>query len=75
MLEFYEESLATIGNHLDKIFSMPSHTDISTVIIVGEYAESQILQDFITKRFSSKKLIVLESAREAFLKGAVQFAY
>ena len=75
MLEFHEESLATIGNHLDKIFSTPSHTGISTVIMVGEYAESQILQDFITKRFSSKKLIVSNCAREAFLKGAVQFAF
>lgn len=73
MLEFHNESLETIGNHLGKIFSMSAYKEISTVIMVGKYAESLILQDCIARRFSSKKLIVPKNARNALLEGAIHF--
>lgn len=76
MLEFHRESLQTIGNHLAKIFSMPAHKDISTVIMLGEYAKSRILQDYIARRFSSKKMIVpifSEHLHQALLKGAIHY--
>lgn len=69
----YDESLDKIIHHLQQIFRHPSVKDVPSILLVGGYAESLMLQMAIKKAFPNKKVIVPKDARIAVLKGAVLY--
>ncbi|KAK5608351.1 hypothetical protein CRENBAI_000291 [Crenichthys baileyi] len=68
----FDESLEGITQNLRKIFNCGLH--IKYILLVGGYAESQILQQHITGRFGHLcKILCPFRAQEAVMRGAVEF--
>ncbi|MEQ2301034.1 hypothetical protein AMECASPLE_031862 [Ameca splendens] len=69
---FFAESLKGITDSLKGIFS--KGLNINYILLVGGYAESQILQKHITDEFIDNcKVLCPFRPQEAIMKGAVQF--
>ncbi|CAC5400644.1 unnamed protein product [Mytilus coruscus] len=64
-----------IVSHLQKIFDDPKVKGTDTILMVGGFSESLILQDAVKKAFPSKIVIIPPEAGLAVLKGAVQFGF
>ena len=73
MLDFHTKSLKQIANHLSTRLSRGSFIDVSTIILVEEYSECLVLQEYIADKFPSKTIVVPEMPSEAVLRGAIRF--
>ncbi|XP_023192353.1 heat shock 70 kDa protein 12A-like [Xiphophorus maculatus] len=72
MRSFYDESLKGITENLKEIFNCG--LNIKYVLLVGGYAQSQILQQHITDQFGQQcKVLCPFRAQEAIMRGAVEF--
>ncbi|MEQ2189185.1 hypothetical protein GOODEAATRI_022640, partial [Goodea atripinnis] len=68
---FFDESLKGISESLREIFKTGLHTGF--VLLVGGYAQSQILQDHIIDQFGDQcKVLCPIRAQETILRGAVE---
>ncbi|KAL3878558.1 hypothetical protein ACJMK2_030895 [Sinanodonta woodiana] len=72
---FFQESCNAIVEHLESLFNEPEVQDVTTILMVGGYSESPILQDFVKTNFKPKKIIIPADAGLAVLKGAVIFGH
>ena len=72
---FFKTSQEKIVSHIEALLAQEGLSNVSTLVLVGGYAESQLLQDFIRASFSSKTLIVPNQPGLAVLKGAVIFGH
>ena len=75
ILSFFDTSTAKIGPYLTKLLAKQDLTEVKTIVMVGGYSESLILQEFIKNTFSSKTVIVPKEAGLAVLKGAVLYGH
>lgn len=73
--EFFREPVNMLVEHLQQLMTEDNLSDVSTLLMVGGFSESPIMQDAIMKAFPDKKVIVPEDAGLAVLKGAVLFGY
>ncbi|XP_054908999.1 heat shock 70 kDa protein 12A-like [Poeciliopsis prolifica] len=72
MRSFYDQSLQGITENLQKIFNCG--LNIKYILLVGGYAQSEILQQHITDQFGQQcKVLCPFRAQEAILRGAVEF--
>uniref|UniRef100_A0A3B5M5I2 Heat shock protein family A (Hsp70) member 12A.2 n=1 Tax=Xiphophorus couchianus TaxID=32473 RepID=A0A3B5M5I2_9TELE len=72
MKSFYDESLKGITENLKEIFNCG--LNIKYILLVGGYAQSQILQQHITDQFGQQcKVLCPFRAQEAIMRGAVEF--
>ncbi|XP_032424327.1 heat shock 70 kDa protein 12A-like [Xiphophorus hellerii] len=72
MRSFYDESLKGITENLEEIFNCG--LNIKYILLVGGYAQSQILQQHITDQFGQQcKVLCPFRAQEAIMRGAVEF--
>lgn len=71
----FDESCNQIVDHLKGLFSHPSVQKVSSILLVGGFAESPILQTTIRKEFNDKNVIIPHDAGLAVLKGAVLFGH
>ena len=71
---FYE-SCKKIVDHLRQLFSLPNVKDIPSILLVGGFAESPMLQETVREAFRNKKIIVPQDAGLAVLKGAVLYGH
>uniref|UniRef100_A0A3B5QKC4 Heat shock 70 kDa protein 12A-like n=1 Tax=Xiphophorus maculatus TaxID=8083 RepID=A0A3B5QKC4_XIPMA len=72
MRSFYDESLKGITENLKEIFNCG--LNIKYILLVGGYAQSQILQQHITDQFGQQcKVLCPFRAQEAIMRGAVEF--
>ncbi|KAL4232761.1 Heat shock 70 kDa protein 12A [Mactra antiquata] len=71
----YTEAFDKISNHLKSLFAEDHVKDISTVLLVGGFSESEMLQSMIRELFPTKKLIIPADPGLAVLKGAVIFGH
>lgn len=55
---FFAESITKITDHLSKLIQQNDGKDISTIILVGGYAESPMLIEKIKSKFSHMRLII-----------------
>lgn len=60
-----------IVDHLKDLFMQPVVKDVSSILLVGGFAESLMLQSAIRDAFKNKKVIIPREADLAVLKGAV----
>ena len=76
MLDCHMESLDQTVSHLSARLSRTSFEDssISSIILVGEYAECGFLQEYLAKRFPTQPIIVPKMPSEAVPKGAILHA-
>jgi hypothetical protein len=75
MKGFFTESLESIVNHLEDLFRLPQLQECQTILMVGGYSESSILQERIRACFREKNVIIPADAGLAVLKGAVIFGH
>lgn len=60
-----------IVDHLKELFMVPEVKDVSSILLVGGFSESVMLQTAIREAFKNKKVIIPKEAGLAVLKGAV----
>ncbi|KAK3611842.1 hypothetical protein CHS0354_040516 [Potamilus streckersoni] len=76
MKGFFADALQKTGSHLQHIFSGESSLKtVNTIMMVGGFSESKMLQEVIIKLFPEKRVIVPPQAGLAVLKGAVLFGH
>ncbi|KAL3878540.1 hypothetical protein ACJMK2_030880 [Sinanodonta woodiana] len=73
--ELFQESCNAIVEHLKSLFNEPEVQDVTTILMVGGYSESPILQDFVKTNFKQKKIIIPADPNLAVVKGAVIFGH
>lgn len=75
MRDLFKESVDSTVRHMKDLFSEPASRGTDTILLVGGFSESPMLQDAIESNFSKKRLIIPEEAGLAVLKGAVLFGH
>lgn len=73
--QFFAKSLKKITDHLKYLFEQTNVKDISTIILVGGYAESPVLTEGIKSAFPGMRLIIPHEAAYSVLHGAVIFGH
>ena len=71
----FTETCEQIVSHLKTIFRLPEIQDVGTILMVGGFSESSMLQKIIQKSFTNKKVIIPIDAGLAVLKGAVIYGH
>ena len=71
----FTETCEQIVSHLKTIFRLPEVQDVGTILMVGGFSESPMLQEMIKKSFTNKKVIIPIDAGLAVLKGAVIYGH
>jgi len=72
---FYETAVRSIISHLHSLFSKPELTGCLTILMVGGFSESDILQNSIRTCFTEYSIIVPQDAGVAVLKGATVYGH
>lgn len=73
--KFFAKSVKKITKHLKKVFEQKDARGISTIILVGGYAESLILMEGIKSSFPHMRTINPQGAAWSVLRGAVIFGH
>lgn len=73
--DFFAQSVQKITEHLRKLFEQENGRVISTIILVGGYAESPILIEGIRSSFPKMRTIIPKDAAWSVLQGAVIFGH
>ncbi|XP_052793770.1 heat shock 70 kDa protein 12A-like [Mya arenaria] len=71
----FKETCDHIVEHLKDIFAKPAVQGTETILMVGGFSESKMLQHSIGSNFPNKRIIIPEDAGLAVLKGAVIFGH
>lgn len=69
--ELFTEQVNMLVKHLKKLMTEDNLSDISTLLMVGEFSESPVMHDAIIRAFPDKRVIQPVEAGLAVLKGAV----
>lgn len=73
--KLFTETVNMLVEHLKKLMAEDNLSDISTLLMVGEFSESPIMQEAIKQAFRDKRVIAPNEAGVAVLKGAVLFGH
>ena len=71
----FDESCVKIVDHIQQLFSLPNLKDVTSILLVGGFADSSMLQGAVRKSFNDKKIIIPKDAGLAVLKGAVVYGH
>ena len=71
----FQESCNAIVSHVKTLLALPRVRDVRTVLMVGGFAESPMLQEAIKTNFPHLKIIIPPEAGMAVLKGAVLYGH
>lgn len=71
----FREACESAANHLQELFLTDQVKDVSTVLMVGGFSQSPILQDIIKMTLPHKRIIIPADPGLAVLKGAVIFGH
>lgn len=72
---FFKDTCDSIISHLKSILNEPAVKGTDTILMVGGFSESKMLQDAVKKNLSGFKVIIPAEAGLAVLKGAVIFGH
>ncbi|XP_060565801.1 heat shock 70 kDa protein 12A-like [Ruditapes philippinarum] len=72
---WYDESCKNTVKHIKTIFQDTKSQGVDTILLVGGFSESPMLQEAIRSSFQDKRLIIPEEAGLVVLKGAVIFGH
>lgn len=77
--EIIESLFATVCDrmvaHLETLFKTSPVNEVDTILMVGGFSESPLLQEKIKSSFPKKKIIIPDEAGLAVLKGAVIYGH
>lgn len=73
--QLFKKPVYMLVEHLQQLMTEDNLSDVSTLLMVGGFSESPIMQDAILNAFPDKRVIVPEEAGLAVLKGAVMFGH
>ena len=71
----FDESCKKKVYHMNQLFEQPNVKEVSSILLVGGFAESPMLQEAVKEAFRNKKVIVPQDAGLAVLKGAVMYGH
>lgn len=69
----FKPVVGKIADHMKSILKEPNADGIKTIILVGGFAKSNIVQEYVKDFFSDTKVIIPTDPDLAVLKGAVKF--
>lgn len=69
---FFQNAINNISKFIEKILTK---TDAKDIIIIGKFAESKLVKDFLQEKFKKYRIIIPPEAGFAALKGAVYFSH
>jgi len=72
---WFQESIDGTIRHITGILSEPAMEDVTSILLVGGFAESKLVQDAVKTAFLDRTVIIPEEAGLAVLKGAVLFGH
>ena len=72
---FFDESCYRTIGHIRDVLRQPASKGVDTILLVGGFSESPLLQEKIKSNFSDKRIIIPPEAGLAVLKGAVMFGH
>ncbi|XP_052235940.1 heat shock 70 kDa protein 12A-like isoform X8 [Dreissena polymorpha] len=72
---FFKKSIDSIVHHLSQMLRNPELCGVETILMVGGYSESPLLQETIRMEFPRMKVIIPTDAGLSVLKGAVIFGH
>lgn len=75
MKRFFDKALLTITEKLKEILMKPDMKDANSILMVGGFSESIMLQKIISDSFSEMRIIIPQEAGSAVLKGAVIYGH
>lgn len=73
--DIFKTVVGKIAEHMKLILKEPKADGIETVILVGGFARSDFVYEYIKKEFSDKEVIIPNDPDLAVLKGAVSFGH
>ncbi|XP_021373556.1 heat shock 70 kDa protein 12B-like [Mizuhopecten yessoensis] len=73
--ELFKDPVKHIVAHLKELLEVPSAREVTSILMVGGFSESLVLQDEIKASFPNLRMIVPQDAGLAVLKGAVIFGH
>lgn len=71
----FSKSCKTIVDHMHQLFELSRLKDVSSILLVGGFAECHFLQKAIRVAFQHKRVIIPDCAGLAVLKGAVLYGH
>ena len=71
----FKEACDSASKHLREVFDLEKVKDVPTILMVGGFSESPLLQSIVKSSLPDKKVIIPEDAGLAVLKGAVIFGH
>lgn len=75
MKSLFNEPCGSIIRHVDDLLRDTASEGTNTIVLVGGFSESTLLQEAFRRNFKKKRLIIPEEAGLAVLKGAVMFGH
>ena len=73
--QFFAAACTGIVDHLHDLLDKPAVKDTDTILMVGEFSESPILQACIKRDFQNYRIVIPNEQGLAVLKGAVLFGH
>ena len=73
--QFFDTSKLKIEQYISELLEYDTLKDISAIVLVGGFANSQLLRDFLQKKYVGKNVIIPHRAESAVLRGAVVFGH
>ena len=70
-----EPVVQKIADHIQKVLKTPKTNDVETIILVGGFAESNIINKYIKDRFAGYDIKIPTDPGLAVLKGAVRYGW
>ncbi|XP_056017396.1 heat shock 70 kDa protein 12A-like [Ostrea edulis] len=74
-LRFFESTIKKIKDHIRTILFDSDMGNVETILMVGGFAECEVVQKSVRESFKMKRLVVPEDAGISVLKGAVYFGH
>lgn len=71
----FKDACESASKHLKSLFEVEEVADVPTILMVGGFSESPMLQDAVRNTFPDKKVIVPADSGLAVLRGAVIFGH
>jgi hypothetical protein len=71
----FADACESVAEHLKTLFTEGQVKDVPTILMVGGFSESPMLQDVIKRTMPDKKIIIPADPGLAVLKGAVIFGH
>jgi len=72
---WFKEPVEGTIRHLTGILAEPAMKDVTTILLVGGFAECKLMQDAVKRDVGDRTVIIPEEAGLAVLKGAVLFGH